>query len=79
MVVVVTPVPVGLLVAIVTLVEIHMIPMGVVFPLAVVNDFAIPVMVIMVVRVVVAGVHGATGQKHWKGKGRCEYRPCQLT
>ena len=79
----VSPRPVFLLVRIVPLVEFHVVPMCIVFPLAVVNRLVIPTMVIVVVGVVDARVNCATADQHAEannapGKCRAKLFKCMV-
>jgi hypothetical protein len=64
LVLIVPPVPVGLLVGIVTFFEIHVVAVRAMFPLVVVNDFVtVPSVVVAVAPIVDASVNSATGRK----------------
>ncbi len=59
----VAPLPIGLLVRLVSSSEVHVVAMGVVFPLAVVDGFAVPGMAVVVVGIVIAGMYRASGDE----------------
>src|SRR5580698_5331891 len=70
----VAPVPIFLLICLVPVLQINMLTMGVVLPLVVVDDLAIDRMVIVVIRVVVARMHGAASNHDRNNSCCCEYQ-----
>jgi hypothetical protein len=71
-VLVVTPVPILFLLVGRPLFKVFVVAMGVVLPLVVVNRFAIPIVVVVVVRVIDACVDGATGDQEWRRERRAK-------
>jgi hypothetical protein len=78
-VVVVTPIPIGSLIRVVPSPEVHVVAMGIAFPLPVVNSLAIPVMAVVVIRIVVAGMDRASGQEYRDRKRSREQRQGHAT
>src|SRR5580658_4491948 len=73
LIVAVTPVPILLLLIARALVEVNVVAMSLSLPLAVVDRFAIPIVVVVIVRVVNARVHRASCRKEGCGEGCSEY------
>lgn len=69
---VMAPVPVFLLLILVTLFEVLMMTMRVMFPLLVINHLAAPGMAIVVIRIIVSGMNcaagGECGSKGYQGE-----------
>src|ERR1700733_8299108 len=76
--VIVPPIPIRLLVVIVAFSKIHVVAMRVVFPLVVVNDLAVPPVVVMVIGVINARVHRATRHEYGKSYRRSERKRAEL-
>lgn len=60
----VAPVPIVPFLVVATLVEVSVISVGVMFPLVVVNDLAIPPVIIVIIRIVDARMHRAAGGEY---------------
>ena len=61
----VPPIPIGLFVVVVALVEIHLVPMSVVFPLGVISNFSVPRVIVAVIGIVNAHMRRTAGVEHW--------------